>query len=71
MSASRVNLACSPGALYYARAGNGRVCSDRPEQRYGKLVDVSAFRREILPAIQGVPLSRLARATGLSLRYVS
>jgi CRISPR-associated endonuclease Cas1 len=29
------------------------------------------FRREILPGIQAVPLSELARATGLSLLYVS
>ena len=41
------------------------------EERHGELVDLSAFEREILPAIQGVPLSRLQRATGLSLRYVS
>jgi hypothetical protein len=41
------------------------------DEKYGKLVDLSAFEREILPAIQGVPLSRLVRGTGLSLRYVS
>lgn len=41
------------------------------ESNHGKLVDLSAFEREILPLIQGVPLSRLQRATGLSLRYVS
>jgi CRISPR-associated endonuclease Cas1 len=41
------------------------------EERHGKLVDLSAFGREILPSIQGVPLSQLQRATGLSLRYVS
>jgi hypothetical protein len=41
------------------------------DDRYGKLVDLSAFKRDILPLIQGVPLSRLQRATGLSLRYVS
>jgi CRISPR-associated endonuclease Cas1 len=41
------------------------------DERYGKLTDLSAFRREILPLIQGVPLSRLQQATGLSLRYVS
>jgi hypothetical protein len=38
------------------------------EQRYGKLVDLSVFEREILPMLQTVPLSRLARATGLSLQ---
>jgi hypothetical protein len=38
---------------------------------HGKLVDLSAFAREILPLIENVPLSRLQRATGLSLRYVS
>ncbi len=41
------------------------------EEGHGKLVDISGFNREILPLIQGVPLSRLQRATGLSLRYVS
>ncbi len=40
-------------------------------ERHGKLVDLSAFEREVLPLIQSVPLSRLQRATGLSLRYVS
>jgi hypothetical protein len=41
------------------------------DEQHGKLVDLSAFQRDILPLIQGVPLSRLQRATGLSLRYVS
>jgi len=41
------------------------------EERHGKLVDLSAFEREILPLIQSVTLSTLQRSTGLSLRYVS
>jgi CRISPR-associated protein Cas1 len=41
------------------------------DEQHGKLVDLSAFERDILPLIQGVPLSRLQKATGLSLRYVS
>jgi CRISPR-associated endonuclease Cas1 len=41
------------------------------EERFGRVVDLSAFDREILPHIQKVPLSRLTEATGLSLRYVS
>jgi hypothetical protein len=41
------------------------------EERHGKLVDLSAFQRDILPLIQEIPLSRLQKATGLSLRYVS
>jgi hypothetical protein len=41
------------------------------DEQHGKLVDLSAFQRDILPLIQGVPLSRLQQATGLSLRYVS
>jgi hypothetical protein len=40
-------------------------------EAHGKLVDLSAFQRDILPLIQDVPLSRLQRATGLSLRYAS
>jgi CRISPR-associated endonuclease Cas1 len=55
----------------------GQAIADRKreiaewEARYGQLVELTAFKREILPLIQEVPLSRLARATGLSLRYVS
>jgi CRISPR-associated endonuclease Cas1 len=41
------------------------------DERHGKLIDLSAFKRDILPLIQDVPLSQLQRATGLSLRYVS
>jgi CRISPR-associated endonuclease Cas1 len=41
------------------------------EQRHGKLIELSAFEREILPLIHKVPLSALVRATGLSLRYCS
>ena len=41
------------------------------EELSGKLTDISAFKREILSAIADVPLSKLQRATGLSLRYVS
>jgi CRISPR-associated endonuclease Cas1 len=41
------------------------------EEQHGKLVDLSAFQRDILPQIQNIPLSQLQRATGLSLRYVS
>jgi hypothetical protein len=49
-----------------------RKCEAREwDERHGKLVDLSAFQREILPLIRGVPLIQLQRATGLSLRYVS
>ena len=41
------------------------------DEQHGKLVDLSAFQRDILPLIQNVPLSRLQRATGLSPRYVT
>jgi CRISPR-associated endonuclease Cas1 len=37
----------------------------------GASFDPESFTREILPRIQGVPLSELARMTGLSLLYVS
>ena len=47
-----------------------RQCARR-SQRHGKVVDLSAFQRDILPLIQEIPLSRLQQATGLSLRYVS
>jgi hypothetical protein len=62
-----------------AKAASRRAASNIERKRqarewddlYGKLTDLSAFQREILPLIQGVPLSRLQLATGLSLRYVS
>jgi hypothetical protein len=41
------------------------------EAARGKLVDLSSSERDILPLIRDIPLSRLQRATGLSLRYVS
>ncbi|MGH2971099.1 MAG: CRISPR-associated endonuclease Cas1 [Gaiellaceae bacterium] len=41
------------------------------EREYGKLVDLTVFERTILPTIQNVPLSKLVRDTGLSLRYCS
>jgi hypothetical protein len=62
------------GAASVRRAGtNVRRKTEVREwdERYGKLTDLSGFRREILPTIQTVSLSRLQHATGLSLRYVS
>jgi hypothetical protein len=41
------------------------------DEQHGKLVDVSAVQPDILPLIQGIPLSRLQGATGLSLHYFS
>jgi hypothetical protein len=41
-----------------------RQAADNP-----KPADPDLFTREILPAIQGIPLRRLAAASGLSLRY--
>jgi hypothetical protein len=37
----------------------------------GSIADPAVFVREILPGLQGVPLSELARATGLSQGYLS
>jgi hypothetical protein len=63
------------GAAAAARRAETNVIRKREarewDERHGKLVDLSAFRRDILPLIQDVPLSQLQRATGLSLRYVS
>ena len=47
----------------------GAVLDDLPPQVV--VVDLSAFGREILPQIQHVTLSRLMKASGLSLRYCS
>jgi hypothetical protein len=37
----------------------------------GTIVDPELFAREILPGLQRVPLSELARATGLTAGYLS
>jgi hypothetical protein len=37
----------------------------------GKIVDPELFAREILPSLQGVPLSALVRATELTYGYLS
>jgi hypothetical protein len=37
----------------------------------GTMADATVFEREILPAIQSVPLSDLVRATGLTAGYLS
>jgi len=50
---------------------NGKREAREWDEQHGKLVDLSAFQRDILPLIQEIPLSRLQRATGLSLHYVS
>jgi len=63
------------GATAATRRAQANIARKRQarewDERHGKLVDLSAFQRDILPLIQGVPLSRLQRTTGLSLRYVS
>ena len=63
------------GAVAAARRAETNVAREREarewDERHGKLVDLSAFQRDILPLIQDIPLSRLQEATGLSLRYVS
>lgn len=40
------------------------------ERRHGT-PDSKEFRRNILPRLQGIPLRRIARVTGLSIRYCS
>ena len=60
-----------------AASKRGRATAERKQQladwerRHGKLIDLTAFEREILPQIQGTPLRKLMQATGLSLRYCS
>jgi hypothetical protein len=56
--------------LQLRKLNKAELCREWDE-RHGKLVDLSAFQHEILPLIRGVPLSRLQKATGVSLRYVS
>ena len=62
------------GATAAARRAGANVTRKREarewDEQHGKLVDLSAFERDILPVIQDIPLSRLQAATGLSLRYV-
>jgi hypothetical protein len=57
------------GARQFSR--RWRPALTESDEQHDKLVDLSAFQRDILRLIQGMPLSRLQRATGLSLRYVS
>ena len=63
------------GATAAVRRAEANITRKREAREWnelhGKLVDLSAFQRDILPLIQGIPLSRLQEATGLSLRYVS
>jgi hypothetical protein len=63
------------GAQAAARRVEANIARKRElrewDERHGELVDLSEFERDILPLIQDIPLSRLQRATGLSLRYVS
>jgi CRISPR-associated endonuclease Cas1 len=65
----------SHGAAAAARRASSNIARKSEirdwDERHGRLVDLSAFQREILPLIRDVPLSRLQRASGLSLRYVS
>src|SRR5512133_104865 len=41
------------------------------ERQFGKVVDLTVFESDVLPLICEVPLSRMVKATGLSLRYCS
>jgi CRISPR-associated endonuclease Cas1 len=41
------------------------------DQHHGKRPDPEQFMREVLPRLQGIPLRRMMRTTGLSLRYCS
>jgi hypothetical protein len=63
------------GATAAIRRADANVTRKREarewDEQHGKLVDLSAFQRDILPLIRDIPLSRLQLATGLSLRYVS
>jgi CRISPR-associated endonuclease Cas1 len=63
------------GGVAASRRAKANVARKREvqewDERHGKLVDLSAFQREILPRIKDVPFSHLQRATGLSIRYVS
>lgn len=41
------------------------------ENTHGRRSDPDAFRREVLPGLQGVTVTRMAAATGLSIQYCS
>ncbi|HEU5215282.1 MAG TPA: CRISPR-associated endonuclease Cas1 [Gaiellaceae bacterium] len=79
LSAIESKRAANADPTHGAKAASARAATNVQRKRevrewdeaHGKLIDLSAFQRDILPLIQGVPLSRLQKATGLSLRYVS
>jgi len=58
-----------------ARARIGRRQTERQAQEntwnaaHGQRANPDVFRRDVLPALQGVPLRELARRTGLSVAY--
>jgi hypothetical protein len=62
------------GAPAAARRAETNVARKREarewDEQHGKLIDLSSFERDILPLIQGIPLSRLEEATGLSLAWL-
>jgi hypothetical protein len=75
MAPQLVRLGVAAGVAVAARRAAANITGKREagdwDEQPGKLVDLSAFQRDILPLLQEIPLSRLQQATGLSLRYVS
>lgn len=51
------------------RNAEHRLAAEHWDHSTGAPADREAFRRDILPMLQSLPLSRLMQATGLSLRY--
>jgi CRISPR-associated endonuclease Cas1 len=54
-----------------AQSQRNKEAADWERVHPGESSDSEAFRREILPLLQGLPLSRLVEATGLSVRHCS
>lgn len=48
-----------------------RAAAERWAAEATGAVDEAAFARDVLPRLQGVPLSAMMQATGLSIRYCS
>lgn len=54
-----------------AKRAQERACWERQHPEFDYKVASIHFRIEVLPALEGVPLSKIMKATGLSRRYAS
>ncbi len=70
-----IDRTCRPDILARWARGIASLARHRQDagewERGSRRPDPDEFTRKILPLLQGVPISRMVQATGLSLRYCS